>query len=37
MSGILGGILCQNANIGLGIGAGVLAVLMAIFEVLKRR
>lgn len=34
-SGLLGGFLCRSVNTGLGIGAGVLAVLMALSKLLN--
>ncbi|KAJ4859299.1 hypothetical protein T069G_07566 [Trichoderma breve] len=36
-SGCLGGFLRHDANLGLGIGAGVLAGLLVLFEVLKHK
>lgn len=37
ISGCLGGFLRHDANLGLGIGAGVLAGLLVLFEVLKHK
>ncbi|KAM6480424.1 hypothetical protein HDV62DRAFT_110465 [Trichoderma sp. SZMC 28011] len=37
VSGCLGGFLRHDANLGLGIGAGVLAGLLVLFEVLKHK
>ncbi|KAL6808808.1 hypothetical protein GGI42DRAFT_222740 [Trichoderma sp. SZMC 28013] len=37
ISGCLGGFLRHDANLGLGIGAGVLASLLVLFEVLKHK